>query len=425
VIEIVTLFLGLVTGPQPVELAVGPQATAVEIRLDGQVVERLTSPPWDLEIDLGEALVPHELVAIARDETGRELARARRWINIDMPMAKIDGRAPPGGLTALPLVLGADRIPAPAEMSAWFQADGHALVVSAVHQGPAEVLVVQDPVTRPALENMARIFLGYQLDRLGIPARQTRSDSPDWNPELLRTPQEAFRDAAMELFDVPGNAPESLQIGRLWRAYHEFAGLGDETAVRFISPLAAPVSRSASQRYLFAGSAGVADVGLFWLIEKVPPMGFARRVADAVAIAGREAHAGGRRRGVVLLLDDEATDNSLHTVSAVRSYLRALRVPLFIWTLSATAPPTAWGEATFIGLQASGRDRSIDQADLAEAFDRFGDAASELRRRLAGQRIVLLGGEHLPHRIELTAAAVGARPAGLELLVAERDGGHR
>lgn len=419
-IEIVTLFLGLVTGPQPVELAVGPAAAEVEIQLDGRTLDRLTAPPWELEIDLGEALAPHELVAVARGETGRELARARRWINIDMPRVEIGGRASPGGLTPLSVVFTAEPVPAADEMSAWFLADGHPLDVQAVHHGPAEVLVVQDPRTRFGLEDMARIFFGYQLHRFGIPDRATRSDSPDWDPGLLRASQETFPDAAMELFDAQG---ESRQIGRLWRAYNEFADLGSETTVRFISPLAAPVSRSASPRYLFAGSAGVANVGLFWLVEKVPPMGFARRLADAVAIAGRQAGGSGRRRAVVLLLNDENSDDSLYAASAVRAYLRALRVPLFIWTLSPDTALTAWGEATFIGLPTSGRGKSIRQDELDEAFDHLGDAASELRRELESQRIVLLGGEHLPHRIELAAEAAEIRPAAIEPLGAVDDSG--
>ena len=427
-IEIVTLFLGLVTGSQPVELAVRQGVARVEVRLDGQVVERLTSPPWRLAVDLGEALAPHELVAVAHDETGRELARTRRWINIDLPRAQIGGRTPPGGLTVLPVVFAADRMPPPDEADSWFLAAGKPLAVRAMHQGPAEVLVVQDPATRPYLEELGRLFLGDRLDRIGIPDKATRGDSADWDPELLRTPREEFRDAAVELFDVPAGAPESRQLDRLWQAYHEFAGLGAETTVRFISPLAAPVSSSASQRYLFAGSAGVANVGFFWLVENVPPMGFARRVADAVAIAGRQAHAGGRRRAVVLLLADEADDDSLHTASAARAYLRALRVPLFVWTVSPTATRTAWGEATFIGLQASGRGRSVSRNDLDEAFDRLGEAVGELRRELAGQRIVLLAGERLPHEIELTPAAAAVRPAGLEPFLAgpaEGPGGKR
>jgi hypothetical protein len=100
-------------------------------------------------------------------------------------------------------------------------------------------------------------------------------------------------------------------------------------------------------------------------------------------------------------------------------------VPLFIWTLSPDKTLTAWGEATFIGLPTSGRDKSIRQDELDEAFDHLGNAASELRRELESQRIVLLGGQHLPHRIELAAAAAEARPAAIEPLVAVGDGGPR
>ena len=440
-IEIVTLFLGLVTGPQPVELAVREGVARVEARLDGEVVERLSSPPWRVEVDLGEALAPHELVAVAFDTGGRELERARRWINIDMPRGEVDGRAPPGeltslpidvpraqvdgppppgGLTLLPVVLAAGTNPSPAEMGPWFEADGEPLTVRGVHRGPAEVLVVQDPATRFQLEELGRFFLGRELDRLGISGKAIRRDSADWSPELLRMPLDDFRDAAMELFDVPVGSPESRQLDRLWRTYHAFADLGPETTVRFISPLAAPVSTSASQRNLFAGSAGVANVGFFWLVENVPPMGFARRIADAVAIAGREAHAGGRRRAVVLLLADDVEDQSLHAASAVRAYLRALRVPLFVWALSADATETeaAWGEATFIGLEPPRRGRSVPEKDVDAALDRFARAAEALRRELDRQRIVVLGGERLPDEVELGPAAEGVRPAGLGAAVA-------
>jgi hypothetical protein len=415
VIEIITLFFGLVSGPQPVKLTVGPQAAEVEVRLDGRIVDRLTAPPWNLEVDLGEALAPHELVAVARDETGRELARARRWINIDMPRVEIGGRAPPGGLTPLPVLFAADRIPATGEMGAWFLADGEPLAVDATHTGTAEVVVVQDPATKAGLEELARLFLFHQLDRLGVPAGSPRADSSAWNRELLRLPQKEFENTALEVLGVPDTAPESRQIGRLWRAYHGFAHLGEETEMRFISPLAAPVSRIEGQRRLFAQSAGVANVGLLWLAEKVPPMGFAYRVADAVAIAGFEAHAGGRRRAVVLLLNGETSDDSLHAAAAVRDYLRALRVPLFIWTLSPVATPPVWGEARFIGVERRGRNRSIRPGMISEALDRLGEATAELRRELENQTIVLLRGEHLPHRIQFGAAAAGARPAGLEM----------
>ena len=60
----------------------------VEIRLDGEVVARLDSPPWIAPIDLGPQLAPHELVARALDAQGGEVARARQWINMPRPPAE-------------------------------------------------------------------------------------------------------------------------------------------------------------------------------------------------------------------------------------------------------------------------------------------------------------------------------------------------
>jgi hypothetical protein len=411
-IEIVSLFLGLVSGPQPVELAVGGRPAAVEIRLDGELVAGLTSPPWRFEIDLGEALAPHELVAIARDESGRELDRARRWVNIDMPLVEIDGRAPPGGLTPLPVLFPPGAMSTANEMHGWFLAGGRPLPVSAVTSGPAEVIVVRHPAAAHAMEELARTFVFHQLDSLGLPARPPRDGSPVWSWELLRLPQEEFQRVARKQLEV-GITPERLQIARLWRAYQGAAGLGSQTSVRFISPLAAPVSRSDSERHLFAASTGITKVGFFWLVKTVRPMGFSQRIADAVAIAGREAHATGQRRAVVLLLNGETSDESLYGISAVRDYLRALRVPLFTWTLSSTGTPPAWGPTRFIGLERPSKRRKRRSEAAAEAFDRLGEAAAALRRQLAGQRIVLLAGEHLPDRVELAAEAAGARPAGL------------
>ena len=81
-IEIVSLFLGLVVGEHPLRLNVGGPVAAVEIQLDGEEVDRLEAPPWGAEVDLGSDLSPHELVVIAFDSKGQELDRDRVWINL-------------------------------------------------------------------------------------------------------------------------------------------------------------------------------------------------------------------------------------------------------------------------------------------------------------------------------------------------------
>ncbi|HSM14873.1 MAG TPA: hypothetical protein VLA66_12475, partial [Thermoanaerobaculia bacterium] len=89
-IEFLTLLLGLVAGTRTVELAVRPPVTAVELRLDGEVVGRVERPPWRLEIDLGDELSPHLLTAVGLDQDGSEVAQTDQWINL--PRGSVEAR---------------------------------------------------------------------------------------------------------------------------------------------------------------------------------------------------------------------------------------------------------------------------------------------------------------------------------------------
>lgn len=88
-VSFASLILTLVTGVYPVEVTVDRTVASVEMRLDGEVMGGLTGEPWRLEVDFGEALRPHELVAVARDARGRELSRARQMINLPRPAAEV------------------------------------------------------------------------------------------------------------------------------------------------------------------------------------------------------------------------------------------------------------------------------------------------------------------------------------------------
>ncbi len=81
-IAFASLFLGLIVGPEPVELLAGAAVAAVEIRLDGKTAGELRGEPWSLVCDFGSELAPHELVAVAYDRDRREVGRARQWINL-------------------------------------------------------------------------------------------------------------------------------------------------------------------------------------------------------------------------------------------------------------------------------------------------------------------------------------------------------
>ena len=89
-IEFVTLLLGLVAGTQAVELSVGEQVSLVEVRLDGRFAGGLAGPPWILNVDFGEELSPHELVATAYDGYRQELQTIRQWVNL--PRERVEAR---------------------------------------------------------------------------------------------------------------------------------------------------------------------------------------------------------------------------------------------------------------------------------------------------------------------------------------------
>ena len=104
-IEFITLFLGgLITGPQMVEIMTDDTVAVVEVRLDGESLERLTSRPWELSIDFGRDLVPHLLEAVALDDTEQEVARARQWVNMSPQVAQtsltVEGAASGRGAVA-------------------------------------------------------------------------------------------------------------------------------------------------------------------------------------------------------------------------------------------------------------------------------------------------------------------------------------
>jgi len=86
VIAFVTLLLGLVSGPRPVEVASAGEVAEVVILLDGAEVARLRGDERQATVDFG-SLAPHLLEAVARDARGHELGRARQVINLPRGMA--------------------------------------------------------------------------------------------------------------------------------------------------------------------------------------------------------------------------------------------------------------------------------------------------------------------------------------------------
>jgi hypothetical protein len=89
-VTFITLFLSLVSGTHPVEVAVDGPVARVEILLDRELVGRRTRPPWRVGCNFGPAITPHELVAVAYDAEGSEIHRTRQLINL--PRARAETR---------------------------------------------------------------------------------------------------------------------------------------------------------------------------------------------------------------------------------------------------------------------------------------------------------------------------------------------
>jgi hypothetical protein len=118
-------------------------------------------------------------------------------------------------------------------------------------------------------------------------------------------------------------------------------------------------------------------------------------LAEAVAVAGLRAAAGGLPRVVVLVIGAKSPDYSWYRPRAVREYLRTLRVPLVVWSVEENPSTDPWGlteEITGMG--------SLEKA------------ARRLLESLEKQWIVWVEGRHLPYEIEIADNDLGIRLAG-------------
>jgi hypothetical protein len=451
-IAFLTLFLGLIAGRVPVELVVtgptlaapatptAPAITAIELVLDGRPIRGLAGPPWKCEIDLGKDLLPHHLEARGLDATGVEVARAEQWINLPQPAAIVDVTPEPGPggriatarlsfrsrtheaptavtatLDGAPLPIEGGRVTLPAygpdlphllTIEARFSsgpvhrdlafggglegqvateltavavrtrgplptvaalagrfvagdagsAGGKPLTPVAVEEGPGEILVVSDPGAPAALV------------RLG---EKESYSSPFHNDSWLRS--------SLPIEDR--DRIRLVEAGANW-----FSGDGMTSAIFDVSP------ELDGQRW-----------GLYWWLAHATPThpGAPPHLADAVAVAGVRALTDQHRRAVLLVLSGEPADGSRWNAAAVRRYLAAIRVPLYVWSLRpppCSAAMTAWGKV----------EDASTLYQMARAYRRLG-------RDLAAQRIVWLDGRYLPQSISLSPEAVKTKK-GIELV---------
>jgi hypothetical protein len=439
-ISFVTLLLGIAFGVRSIEVQAAPAVASVEFRLDGRTLTVLPAPPWRVPVDFG-APAPHELVAVARNGEGAEIGRAVQRINIPRSMAEatltllpgtggrgrvarlawasalsvkperveltMDGRplesvdleriALPnfrpanvhvlravldfkqgtqataellvGGvkressngpetmrgetkaeLTAVPVVF-KGRPPKDSEMEGWFLADGQPVRVEAVEESPGEIVVVKDERAGPWITQLDVDV----ADSLRAPGASTGGD---------------FR----------GSFRGSLALLRKGQR------------LRFCWPGTLPPKDAAPGYDVFLRSPDyAAPLNILRLLANVeaPEFQGPSRLADAVAVAALSAAAGNCPRAVLVLVAGP-DDESGMTVDSVRGYLRALRVPLFVWAKNKKIA-SSWGKAEV--------PRNVGELE---------GAATRLTAAVERQRIVWLEGSHLPQSISISPKARGA-----------------
>ncbi len=421
-IEFVSLLFGLVTNVHLVEMnATGPVAE-LELRLDGNTVEVLRSPPWLFQCDFGEKLEPHELVAVARDAGGRELDLARQWVNIRQQ----------SDAEAVLVFTGGDH-GQPREVSLVWESIGQRQPQSIELEFDGRPLAVRDPsrVPLPAYDPEAMHFLSATLHFRDTVSRLEASFGGGRGSEIqtdltavvialdqgVKTPRldqlQGWFLAGGEPVEVHGveegeaevivvrdpAAQPVLEKVITSVASFGFASLGSKKFLSVMSPAAAPLSPTEVTPEMFVWSEPheVAEEGLLWLSQQDRPRSFAVVFPNAVALSGMRAHASTRRRAVVLLLGGSPTRQHAYSPSNARNYLRLLQVPFFAWSL-AEGPHPDWPDAEEL-------DPALNLKSLRQAIRR-------LRDTLDAQRIVWLEGSYLPQAIELAPEAKGIRLAG-------------
>jgi hypothetical protein len=427
-ITFLSLFFGLITGPYPVELSVNGPVAAVEILLDGQTAAQLNGPPWKTEVDFGRDLLPHHIVARALDASGQEVGRVQAWANLPNSLTKV-GIVTEGGPGAPPraarIVWTHLKGQQPVSMSLLF--DGAPVTLGGrgratlpthdlkkLHMLTAEVHFSRLEVVRKDIAYGGELGSKVSTELTAVPVRLRRGRLPPaeqlsgWFAAAGRPlPVIAVEEGPAHLLVV--RSPDAKELaGRLGTSGLKAAAnprnekLGEGQVARFLSPRPLRFETSESLTDLFDVSPAFTDRmgGFVQLLEtihrRVMPGEKAapgKRIADAVAAAGLVAITENRRRAVLLVISGDEEDDSRQDPAAVRKFLEAIRVPLFVWCMKTPAPDSplaAWGEC---------KDAKITQT--------LSLAVEEIRRELDSQRIVLVDGRHLPQSITLGPAASG------------------
>jgi len=438
-IAFLTLFLGLVTGPQTVELTAGPGTAAVELVLDGSsVTMKLGQPPWSATIDLGREILPHHLEARALAADGSELCRAEQWLNLPRPPAEVEivleGSAAARTRTAR---LAWDSLTGEAPSEMHLSLDGVPLALDAQARAPlvipragnAHVLSAELHFQNGAEARKDVVLTGdydgdVATELTAVPVRTAGKPGAalaerDLQDRFLADGHPAKVTAVererAEVFLVRAAGAETALFGNATRvnaAAFEFGHFKPDKQLlfHFVSPVAKHSYGTGVASEVFDISQGVSLPG-FDMLHLLLAIRFhlvgRPQLADAVAVAGLRALARQTPRAVVLVAGrgDGGADASLFDPATVRGYLAAIGVPFFVWSIGNYGlRQEAWGKVEDISTPWG----------LRHAYER-------LEKEVLAQQIVWLQGRHLPQSITLARAGAGAGPGkSIELVSTPR-----
>jgi hypothetical protein len=351
----VTRLLGLVSSTHELDVQADRSVRSVEILLDGRRVDILRGDWWKTTIDLGRELAPHELVAVARDEKGRELARDRQFLNVPRPQAEIgvlfqrdraditwqhiSGQPPKkmrvklGDKTLSSKVTGSVKLPP--------------LSPSSIN-----VLTVDLTFDDGTTAHREVVFGGLFAEE--VPAELTptivreRAEGEKNRGDCFRHQSRTIEASAIEdpeamLIVVRHPDPPAAQYRKQnYKIFAEGRFGMPRTSMRFMWPVAR--SAGVETELFMSSTARPVTAGLrARLLSTIGPKVSSVRLADAVAVAGTEALREPRRRAVLLILNGEE-DRSRYRPAVVRHYLQRLGVPLYVWSLKGPVADSEWGE---------------------------------------------------------------------------------
>lgn len=407
-----TLFLGLISGPQRVDLQPGPAVKSIRILLDGKQVAALTRAPWNATVDFGPSITPGDLVAIGYDARGDEVARASQTVNLPRPFAdfviavKNDAKGAPvsaelrwehlQGAKPVKSSLKVDNKIVP--LDAGLRAKLPRLDPNQPHVLAASLQFEDGFVSRRELVIGGGV--GDTADALLTPVavRQTAGETQQSNPSgCFTSGGSPVRVSAVEKSEAhvivvvdpdPRDAVKALDLtmtpammlGPSVVDERHLFSLPTGIWLQLLWPIAERYKTTSNTSAVMFPPSTFVDApqgGMLWLLTRAYSGHFDKDVprlfADAAGAAGLDGITGGHRRAVVVVLDHQ-NDSSSHDASSIRAYLSTIGVPLYVWSVTGPRPElTGWGKV----------DDISSPAKLKAAVDR-------LREDLESQRVAWL-----------------------------------